>query len=230
MSSSNTQLTLDIRPSAAFDFASFIVDENAALVAALQERAVGATTGHLYLWGPNRSGRTHLLKATLGMAYHQRATHYFSSSEMNSSPLPETLGALIAMDDVDQLTLAGQIALFNGLNRAQRFKQTFVLSGNASPVLGLPVRDDLRTRIGQTLIFEVQPLTDAARAAMLTELAARAGLKMESDLVQYILTHGARDPTSLIRTLNALDQASLERKRPLSLSLLRTLMRDGLTI
>ena len=94
----------------------------------------------------------------------------------------------------------------------------------------LPIlREDLRTRIGQSLIFEVKALTDTDREAILAAQAATRGLRLEPEIVQYLLRHGRRDLTSLLRTLDALDAASLERKRAITLPLLREVLQRDLS-
>jgi DnaA family protein len=106
---------------------------------------------------------------------------------------------------------------------------TLITSGAAAP-LHLLLREDLRTRIGQSLIFEVKSLTDDDRNAILNAQAATRGLRLEPEIVQYLLRHGRRDLSSLLRTLDALDAASLERKRPITLPLLREILQRDQTL
>ena len=101
--------------------------------------------------------------------------------------------------------------------------------GPAAP-LGLALREDLRTRIGQSLIYQVQPLDDAARAEILATLAARRGLRLADEVVDFLLRHGRRELSSLREVLDALDRASLEHKRPITLPLLRDMIQQGLEI
>ncbi len=220
-----TQLTLDIHLDTPLTFSHFVAGENASLLAALQDRAQTMQAGALYFWGAPHSGRTHLLHACLHLAQTLgRATHYIQAKTFYEPDLPQTPGAILAVDDVEHLNPDAQIALFNSFNRARQFGQTLITTGNASPMMGLSVRDDLRTRIAQSLIFEIHPLSEADCTHLLDELAARKGLKIEPALVAYLLTHGTRDAASLSRTLDALDQASLTHKRPLTLPLLREVM------
>jgi len=106
---------------------------------------------------------------------------------------------------------------------------TLITSGCAAP-LHLNLREDLRTRIGQSLIFEVKALNDDDRLAILNAQAAARGLRLDPDIVQYLLRHGRRDLTSLLRTLDALDAASLERKRAITLPLLREILQRDLNL
>lgn len=221
------QLVLDIRRDAAPAFDNFVAGHNTALIAALRDTILGES--HLYLWGSVGSGRSHLLQASVAEAEAAgRPVIYLPGGEVCDS-LPDTTDALLAIDDVDLLAQDAQVALFNAFNRARANRQTLLLAGPCAP-LALTLREDLRTRIGQCLIYEVQPLDDASRAAILNAQAAQRGLRLGEDVVDYLLRHGRRDLPSLLATLDALDHASLERKRAVTLPLLRELMQAGLHI
>ena len=228
------QLVLDIRPDAPPTLENFVAGANAELLATVSLRGTPATAAqlparHIYLWGAPGSGRSHLLRAAADAARATGRPAHLLGAEAVEDNLPETTGALLAIDDVDQLAPAAQIALFNAFNRARGNGQSLLLSGPAAP-LGLAVREDLRTRIGQSLIFQVQPLDDAARTGILTTLAARRGLRLADEVVDFLLRHGRRDLASLLAVLDALDRASLERKRPITLPLLREMIQQGLEI
>lgn len=228
------QLVLDIRPDAPPTLDNFVAGTNAELLATLSLLASSASARqlparHVYVWGAPGSGRSHLLRATLAQAQASgRPTHGFGAADI-AAVLPETPDAVLAIDDVDQLSAPAQVALFNAFNRSRSNGQTLLLAGPSAP-LGLALREDLRTRIGQALIYEVQALDDDSRAAILLTLAARRGLRLADEVVEFLLRHGRRELSSLLAVLDALDTASLERKRPITLPLLREMMQQGLEI
>ncbi|MCL4757323.1 MAG: DnaA regulatory inactivator Hda [Rhodocyclaceae bacterium] len=220
------QLVLDIGPDADPTFENFVASGNEALIDALLGAIRGAS--HLYLWGPRGCGRTHLLKAAVTTARAAgRAAELHAGESIDT--LPATNGLLLCIDDVDALDEPAQIALFNAFNRAAHARQTLLLSGETAP-LGLALREDLRTRIGQCLVFEVQPLDDETRSAILRQIARRRGLELADELIGFLLRHGSRELPRLISVVEALDRASLERKRPVTLPLLRELIQLGLEI
>lgn len=212
------QLLLDLHIDAPPTLDNFIPGENAELLSALGATVLGA--GHLYLWGPSGSGRSHLLAGTVDAARQAGRPALHMSAAEGSGTLPETTGLLLAVDDVETLDEAAQIALFNAFNRSANLNQTLLLAGSRPP-RELELREDLRTRIGQCLVYELRPLDDATRAAILAALAERRGMHLPEDVVQFLLRHGSRDLPSLVATVAALDAASLERKRPITLPLLR---------
>ncbi|MDR0702769.1 MAG: DnaA regulatory inactivator Hda [Azoarcus sp.] len=226
------QLTLDLHPDRPPTLDNFVPGGNAELLASLAlladapERLPGA---HIYLWGASGSGRSHLLQAAAARAHARgRPARFFAAAAVGGH-LPEDEHALLAIDDVDALPSDAQTALFNAFNRARGKGQSLLLAGGAAP-RELALREDLRTRIGQCLIFEARPLDDASRAAILHTLAARRGLRLGGEVIGFLLAHGRRDLPGMAAAFDALDAASLEHKRPITLPLLRQLIREGLQI
>ncbi len=221
------QMVLDLQPDASPAFSNFVTGANAALLMALQD-AIGGND-HVYLWGPPGSGRTHLLRAAVSAAAEAGRPAAYVEGVAVGGTLAQAPGLMLAIDDVESLSEAGRIALFNAFNRARCDSHTLLMSG-ATPPLELRLREDLRTRIGQCLVFELRPLDDATRAAVLATLAERRGLRLQQEVIDYLLRHGRRDMPSLITAVDAIDRASLECKRPATLPLLRKLMQTGLDI
>ncbi|MDR2031550.1 MAG: DnaA regulatory inactivator Hda [Azoarcus sp.] len=227
------QLLLDLRPDRPPALENFVPGDNTELLASLALFAEGRPPlpgMHLYLWGAPGSGRSHLLQAAAARAREHGRPAFFLAAAL-ANRLPADDNALLAIDDIEQLSPSAQIALFNAFNRARGNAQTLLLAGAAAPqALGAVLREDLRTRIGQGLVFQVRPLDDTARTAILHALAARRGLRLTDDVVGFMLHHGRRDLPSMAATLGALDAASLERKRPITLPLLRQLIQQGLRL
>jgi len=215
------QLILDMAGQAPAGFEHFVTGGNDALVAALHEAAL-AGSDPLYLWGPPRSGKSHLLAASAALAAGAGRTFGRLDGEAESC-------ALLLVDDVDSLDETQQIRLFNAFNHRQANRQTLLLAGPCPP-RGLVLREDLRTRIGQALVFEIRPPDEVQRRRIIESLAARRGLRMSGEVLDFVLRHGSRDLPSLLSVFEALDQASLEHKRPITLPLLRSLLQSGLDL
>jgi DnaA family protein len=219
------QLTLDLREDEVPLLENFVAASNAHLLAALHEAVplVPNPPPHIYLWGYPGSGRTHLLRSVVTAAAQAgRPACYLRGRDIGAT-LPEADTLLLAVDDVEQLGPEAQIALFRAFNASRPLRMTLITSGRSAP-LQLQLREDLRTRIGQGLIFEVKDLTEEDRLAILHAQAATRGLRLEPEIIQYLQRHGRRDLASLLRTLDALDEASLERKRPITLPLVREIL------
>lgn len=218
-----TQLLLDIRPQTSPCFARFVPGDNAELLARLSELAGPNAYDSVYLWGPPGSGRSHLLRATQTQAAALGRQVSFAEGPQVGDTLALPAGGLLIVDDVDRLCAAGQVALFRAFNTARLIGLALLLAG-AAPPARLALREDLRTRIGSALVYEVQPLSDEDKAQTLARHAAARGMRVESGTIDYLLRHAPRDLPYLMAVLDALDRLSLEQQRPVTLPLLREVL------
>lgn len=220
------QLLLDLLLPSLPTLENYVVGNNGAAVQALMECRPGRA---VYLWGAPGSGRTHLLHA-LGSA-EQAA--YYSAAQANGT-LQELATSdtftvrTVAVDDVDQLDANGQAALFALYNRWRETASTdqafiLVLAGSHAPV-AMPVREDLRTRLGWDLVFRLEQLSDENRAQALQTRAHERGLSLSPEVISWVLTHYERDMSRLSALVDALDRYSLERHRAITLPLLKDLL------
>ena len=212
------QVLPHIRPPQQPSLDNFVTGSNSELLTLLAQCVAGSETRPVYLWGGSGSGRSHLLQAVAA----QSGCLAVKGSEVPGDFLPPD-ASLVVIDDVEQLSPDAQIALFRCFNDQRPRRLRLLLSGTTAP-LHLPSREDLRTRIGQALIYEVKPLTDSEKASALLYHAAQRGMKVDDHIIDYLLRHGRRDLPSLMAVLDALDQQSLEQKRPVTLPLLREIL------
>lgn len=193
------QLALGISPPQQPSLDNFVPGANSELVARLREFQAGDFPDViLYLWGEAGSGKTHLLKACAGVH---------------------------VVDDAQQLDEDSQIALFNAINEARQSGGKVLVAGNAPPGQ-LPLREDLKSRLAWGLVYHLKPLTDGERAVFLRTEAGRRGLRVPEEVIGYLLTHARRDLPTLAAILEELDRVSLERKRPVTLPLVREALKD----
>lgn len=215
-----TQLLLDLRPNQPPSLDNFIVGENDELLSRLRLLAAPGCFDALYLWGGKGCGKSHLLSAAASFALHKRPVLLLAGCRLTKTDFHAPPGGLLIVDDVDALDADSQIALFRIFNTARLIGLGLLLAGHRPPAK-LKLREDLRTRIGQTLIYEVRTLNDEQKAAALRRHAIERGLKVDDNLVRYLLAHGRRDLPSLMAVLDHLDRATLERQRPATLPLLK---------
>ncbi|MBY0340652.1 MAG: DnaA regulatory inactivator Hda [Rhodocyclaceae bacterium] len=216
------QVLPHIRPPQIPSLDNFVPGSNGELLTQLARCIAASETRPVYLWGGKGSGRTHLLQAVA----NQTGTVVLPGSAVSGDYVPPD-ASLIIIDDVEALSAEAQIALFRCFNDQRPRQLRLLLSGSSAP-LHLPCREDLRTRIGQALIYEVKPLSDGEKASALLYHAAQRGMKVDDHLIEYLLRHGRRDLPSLMAVLDALDQQSLEQKRPVTLPLLREILQPNL--
>ena len=94
------------------------------------------------------------------------------------------------------------------------------------PPVDLPVRDDLRTRLGWGHIFALQPLGESEVRAALRREADRRGIFLSDEVMDYLLTRFARDLKHLMRLLDRLDQFALAQHRGVTVPLLKTMLTE----
>jgi DnaA family protein len=217
-----TQLLLDLKPEQQPTLDNFVAGTNTELLGRL--RALAAPDGYdsVYVWGAVGCGRSHLLAATAEQARARRPVIELAAAAVGPE-LPAPTGALVVIDDVDTLSPEAQIALFRAFNAARLLGLSLLLAGPVPP-LQLGLREDLRTRIGQSLIYEIKPLSDDEKSAALRRHALLRGMKVDDGLVHYLLRHGRRDLPSLMAVLDGLDRSSLQQQRPATLPLLKEVM------
>ncbi|MBI5921554.1 MAG: DnaA regulatory inactivator Hda [Betaproteobacteria bacterium] len=224
-------MLLDLRPEQSPSFENFVTGQNTELVARLARLPDPGVCDQIYVWGPPGSGRSHLLRATLAAAQaRQRPTCLIEAATLGEHQA-EIPNGLLIIDDVDALSAAGQITLFRTFNTARLIGLALLLSGPLPPLgLQAALREDLRTRIGSTMIYQVQALSDAEKAAALRQQGLNRGMNLDEHLIDYLLRHGRRDLPSLLGVLDALDRASLAQQRPLTLPLLREILQTSLEL
>ncbi len=213
-----TQLLLNIAPDWIPTLDNFVTGRNVELVSALRHALAGTGTERcIYLWGAAGSGKSHLLQATVGQARKAGQT-----AICLCGAVPDAL-QVAAVDDVDSLDDTAQIALFERFNQMRESGGLLLVSGAMAPAR-LNLRDDLRTRLGWGLIYQVHALDDAEKARALEGHAQARGLDLPQEVIQYLLRHGRRDLPSLLATLESLDKLCLRLQRPASVPLLKELL------
>lgn len=211
------QLVLDLGADQAHSLESFEVGQNAEAAQLMGQFAARRSREHFaYLWGEAGVGKSHLLKALASTERARYISPFSIESEFVYSPEVD----LYLLDDCEKLSPVSQIDAFALFNEIRANHAFMVCSGAVAPAV-LPVREDLRTRMGWGLIYQIHGLTDDEKVAALSTAAAARGLTLSPGVLPYLLSHFQRDMRSLSAMLDSLDQYSLETQRPITLPLLR---------
>lgn len=222
------QLLLDFGHEAALPtLDNFVIGKNLEAVARLCTLGDPAVFDQIYLWGTPNCGRTHLLSGARAVAEARGRPVVFVPAREIGPELATPPGCLIIVDDVETLDPIAQITLFRIFNTARLVGLALLLAGSAPPMqLADHLREDLRTRIGAALIYEVHPLGDEEKLELLRQHAHQNGLRVPDDLFAWLLQHSRRDLPSLLATFDRAAQAALESRRPLTLTLLRKILEE----
>ncbi len=221
-------LPLEFRPEATLE--EYLPGDNAEAKAAVAAMASGSGERYLYLFGLPGTGKTHLLQAACLEATGQgRRAHFvpLAVDGLNPSALEDLERLdLVALDDLQAVAADAtwEQALFDLFNRIREQGRLLLTAANASPEdmnLSLP---DLRSRLQWGPRYRLKPLTDTDCSKLIVRASARRGMALGADVVRYIMTYHARDPSSLLDLIARIDRLSLREKRPPTIPLVRRLI------
>jgi DnaA family protein len=214
-------LALGFEPVQTFD--TFLPGAN---LAALQHlRTLGARAAPVYLWGPGGCGKTHLLNA-LARRVRDGGGVVGSFAPGVMPPWELQPGwALVTVDRCDELDEDAQRACFALFEDATAEGVPFAAAGRLPPV-DLPLRDDLRTRLGWGHVFALDALSEAETRAALRREADRRAIFLGDEVMNHLLTHHRRDLSYLMHLVARLDTFSLARSRHVTVPLLRLMLAE----
>jgi DnaA-homolog protein len=219
-------LALQVRHAPTLD--DFVVGANAVVLDQLR-RALGEGGERLILvCGPSGSGRTHLLLGQCQAAEANGFSCGYVPLNERAELTPAMLDGLerldlLAIDDIDAIAgdAAWEGALFTLFNRCRELDTRLLFSASGAPG-SLPVAlPDLRSRLAWGLTVSLQPLDDAGRRDLLQRLADRRAMAMPDEVARYLLARTVRHPKALVDVVAQLDQASLARRRRLTIPFVR---------
>lgn len=214
--SAQRQLALDLQLQAPASLANFVPGRNLECLSVLTSLAAGKREHRfVYLWGSQGSGRSHLLRALTGdgrMIEPDSALHQFQFDPQHR---------LYLADDVDEFDETAQQALFHLYNQVLATPSVALVCTGAQPPRSLKLREDLRTRLGWGLVFELHLLDDHDKSLALQAMADERGVALAPDVLPWMLAHRSRDIRSLVAEFDALDRFALARQRPITLALVR---------
>jgi len=205
---------------------NFVEGRNAELQSLLrliaEQKASSLDQRFVTIWGDAGSGKSHLLRALAATNEALLLTPQNSSREfLWSASTP-----LYLLDDCDKLSPHRLQAVFSLFNQV-RDAGGVLVAATSQPPARLSLREDVRTRLGWGLVYQVHGLSDEEKIDALSKSALARGLSLSPGVLPYLLTHFRRDMQSLSTMLDALDRYSLETQRPITMPLLRELLQSG---
>ncbi|MEJ2531277.1 MAG: DnaA regulatory inactivator Hda [Halioglobus sp.] len=217
------QLALEVRLRDEATFDNFLAGPaTRPLVDALQRQLEEPGEAIIFIYGPGGSGKSHLLQA----ACHRGESRalYLPLAELRSCPADEVLQGvesrdLVCLDDVQRVVgdESWEEALFHLCNRARQRGCRLLVAGDAAPrALALEL-EDLRSRLGWGIVYQLTRPGDEEKAAILQFRAARRGLALPGEVAVFIVSRAPRALEQLLELLERLDRASLARQRALSI-------------
>jgi DnaA family protein len=214
-------------------FDSFKSEINASVVIQLKSYiAESEGTPHsFYLFGLPSTGKSHLLHASSNYAAQLgKSSVCLSCNELKNLPVEVLDGLeqidLICLDDIG--LLAGdkrwQQAIFDLYNRVLEQNNSLLISGDeSSQQLGISL-PDLVSRLSWGLTEQVKPLDDNEKIVALQHRGTQRGLFLSDEVVKFLLNRLSRDMSSLTRSLDTLDKASIQEQRKITIPFIKEVL------
>jgi len=81
----------------------------------------------------------------------------------------------------------------------------------------LEVMKDIKTRLSLAAVYKLEELNDELIMSVINSQMSQRNLSVNSSVYEYLLRNYSRDLKLLLSTLNDLDKASLQAKKPISI-------------
>ncbi|MGJ8681410.1 DnaA regulatory inactivator Hda [Paraglaciecola sp.] len=232
-----SQLSLPVSIKETDTFDSFIEGQNSQVCAYLKDVVSQLKSGHVkhwltYLFSDNEVGKSHLLYATCQLAELHDVSCIYLKIEDNTDLTPEVLSglehySLICIDDIEGLThsLDWQVALFDLINRIKEQNTSSLLMTGNQPAKLLPIKlPDLLSRLSWGMNFQLMSLSDEQRQQVLVVKAKIRGMNMPLEVAKFLINHWPRDMSSLLNSLDQLDEQSLQQQRMLTIPFVKSIL------
>jgi len=212
-------------------FEGFIGGPNQTVVEALKQ-VPDEPGSHIFLYGDEGSGKTHLLNALCHETRERQGrAFYLALKRLPKDAIASLQGLekldLVCVDDLHVIAgdAAWEEALFHCFNRIREANGRLLVSSQkrlSALSLGLP---DLASRLAWGLRFQLLPLEDQDKQAVIKRHSNALGFELPEDVQQYLLKHHDRSMAALIQTVENLHQAALINKRRITVPLAREVLK-----
>ncbi|WP_133406795.1 DnaA inactivator Hda [Parashewanella tropica] len=205
---------------------------NDELIHKLHDTAIGRNEAAIYLWGPAKSGRTHLLHAACAHANENDRTSFYIPLGIHASISPDLFEGLeavnlVCIDDID--AIAGnpiwEEAVFDLFNRVADSKESCLIVSSSKPLKEANfLLQDLASRLQWGLNYQLLPLEDTDKLSALQRRAEMRGLQLSEDVGKFLLNRLQRDLRTLFDVLDKLDKASMVHQRKLTIPFIKEML------
>lgn len=233
------QLVLPVSFSKENEFTTFIEGDNGASVAHIKsvltqpDNFMPASQRICMIDGSSGVGKTHLLLAITEMAQRKGISHqYVNMASLVNLPTEVLQGIIvnqvICIDNIDLVSASSdwQRGLFDFINQFVENDNTLLLMASSQAISQLELTlADLRTRLQWGVNFSLKPLNDEQKQQALIQHAQALGMSFQDDAIKFLLNRTSRDMGVLMSHLQALDKASLQNKRKVTIPFIKSTLK-----
>lgn len=203
------QIPLDLSPAPEYSFENFLISDTNRVAYERLQNWPDAGFPILLMMGPAGVGKTHLCEAWVRNGENRL------KCENSGDVLPAKLfDKNIWLDDVQN---APENTLFTLINMALNGEvRSLLLSANKPRKNWKIELPDLRSRVSNLPIIEIQPHDDAILEPFLRKLFEDRGREINAETIRYILTYCDRSADGLRKLALDLDAAAASQKKDLT--------------
>ena len=229
------QLTLKIALRDGLRFSSFYSnDQNSQTyftLKAFSEASQIIGIQQIFLWGEEKSGKSHLLQACCYQLAEQGLHASYLPLKALSLYGTRILSGLhnsdlIVIDDID--TVLGdkdwEEALFNLINNALSSGQRLLFSATKNPRDLKCYLPDLSSRLIWGSSYQITALSNQEKPKILQSRAQQRGFSLDDRVIDYIYKRYPRDMESLLEILDRLDRESLQQKAKITIPFVKQVL------
>ena len=193
------QLLLNIHSPSIKSLENFVIGDNFEAISVIKKFTTEKNLQFFYLWGVQGSGKSHL------------------SSVVKKNNI-------LVIEDIESMSDIEQIQAFSIFNDCkENGKKLFITGSNSPNNMGL--RSDLASRLSWGIVYQIKALTDNEKKLALLNHSKQKGMSSNVKVIDYCMKNLKRDLHYLIATLDALDNWSLKTKKPMTIPLLKKLLK-----
>lgn len=128
---------------------------------------------------------------------------------------------------IDDAERQSEAAIFHAWNLAQETRHPLVIVADAPPPEWTVKLADLRSRLAASTVAKLGAPDEALSRALLERQFLRRGLDARPELIDWLLLRIERSHIALLRAVDTLDQAVMERRKRLSIPLARATLAEA---
>jgi len=216
------QLGLPISLNSSMLLDNFVANEE--LLRSINQLFEDQISSELYIYGLSGNGKTHILQgAVLKSLANDNNAVFIDCSDSIPDHLVEFMDQirLISFDNVHLIGEKNEEIFFDLFNRARQSEVTILVSGDSLPA-DLEVMKDIKTRLSLAAVFKLQELNNEQTMNVVDKQMSDRNLSVDSKVYEYLFKNYSRDLKLLLSTMDDLDKASLQAKKPISIPFVKS--------